>query len=424
MNDTVTATSSRDLDTARLRSWLVVGGRHLIDATAPRRDPEPLVLLELPGGTSTPWAGNTVILRWAELGPLQALRTVVPADGLPSGGGAPEFEDVGRVDGRALFDGMRPGELLREALDGAGGPAVPLFVLQERQGPGSPQVHAYDQVRFVAADACFIRVSETAAPDTVTGMRWLEPTLRQCAADALFLNNHQRYYRKCFPGRELEHKYTLEPPTADIWTLTCELMEVVDGGQWPGYVLEYRDEFQAWDYLNHLYQVVEPEEDRGYVSFIPTTDGKSLVKRKWFQQDTFERRESHTYGVELPDGPETYLRDQLQVQVRRLPSFRRVRYDINFESLSSGHVYGIFFDTVTLTAGSSARLQQCELEYLRSRRVLEPDEDVALAELEDLASRLEEFLRGHGLSDERGTYSKLSFLLDTVAAGADMVVPA
>lgn len=419
MNDVVTATSPRNLGAGQPRSWLVIGGRHRLDATAPRRDPEPLVLLELPGGTPTAWAGNTVILRWAELGPLQALRTVVPADGARPGA-TPEPKDAGWVDGIALFDGMRPGELLRVALDGAGGPAVPLFVLQERQGPQGPQgpqVHVYGQVRFVGEDACFIRVSETAVPDTATGMSWLEPALRRWATDALFLNNHQRYYRKCFPGRELEHKYTLTPPTADIWTLTCELMEVVGGGQWPGYVLEYRDEFQAWDYLNHLFQVVAPEEDRGYVSFIPTTDGKNLVKRKWFFQDAFERRESHTYGVELPDGPEAYLREQLKVQVRALPSFRRVRYDINFESLASGHVYGIFFDTVTLIDGSPTRLQQCELEYLRSRRVLEPDQDVALAELEDLATRLEEFLRAHGLTDQRGTYSKLSFLLDTVAAG-------
>ncbi len=77
-----------------------------------------------------------------------------------------------------------------------------------------------------------------------------------------------------------------------------------------------------------------------------------------------------------------------------------------------------FFGAVTLTDGSPARPQQCELEYLRSRRFLEPHDDVALAELNDLPTRLESFLRALGRSDRRHTYSTLTILLDTVADDA------
>ncbi|PIE26460.1 MAG: hypothetical protein CSA58_09370 [Micrococcales bacterium] len=49
-----------------------------------------------------------------------------------------------------------------------------------------------------------------------------------------------------------------------------------------------------------------------------------------------QEREPHAYGVELP-------------------AHRRVRYDISFESLVSGHGYGIFSGTVTLNAGMVLR---------------------------------------------------------------------
>ncbi len=105
-----------------------------------------------------------------------------------------------------------------------------------------------------------------------------------------------------------------------------------------------------------------------------------------------------------------------------MPPFRRVRYDVNLESIASGHLYAALFDRVTLLARPDLALVQCELEYRRSRTVLPPDEPAVLAELDRLGDWLETFLAKRGLATDRGSYSKLSFLRDTVAAHLDLAI--
>lgn len=404
---------------APVQAWLVVGGLHQLNGTAPVSDGDPIVLVPLAVPAHRHWSDNTVIVRWAELGPLELHARRV--DGTGPGGHA-------RTTGADLFDRLLPGAALDGVADALGtgrgaSPLVPLFYVTTRptEGRRAQAVHLFSQIRFLAEDACFIRL--TPAPLTVpdiTDLVWLSTARALHAQNFLFLNNHQRYYRRCFPGRELEYKYTFDPPTADIWTLTVRVYQRILDGALPGFVSEYRDEFQAWDYANHLFQVSDPPAERGYVSFIPTTDGKNLVKRKWFAADAFDRRESHTYGVRAPAGFDAYLRDELGLDAVPLPPFRRVRYDVNFESTRTGHVYGIFFDTVSLLDAPEVRLQQCELEYLRSRAVVDVDPEAVLTEIAGIAGWLEAFLREHGLPDQRGYYSKLSFLLDAVSARPEL----
>ncbi|WP_309235293.1 hypothetical protein [Streptomyces sp. TRM64462] len=405
--------------TRKRRAWLVLGGLHLLNGTAPLAGSDPVVLVELNAPVESPFPSNTVVLRWDDLGSVAL--TPLTADGTRHGTAL-------TARGGDLFPGMLPGEAVlravhaaRGATDGARpGPLVPLFYVTA----DGDRAHAHSQIRFLAEDACFIRITpdafDTAA---VERLDWLPDAVRRHAEQQLFLNNHQRYYRKCFAGKELEYKYTLTPPV-DSWTLTVELHHSVLAGELPGYVMEYRDEYQAWDYLNHLFEVTGPTDaERGYASFIPTTDGKYLLKRKWYLEDGFDRRESHTYGLELADDGslERYVRDELRVEAVRMPSFRRVRYDINFESVRTGHVYGVFFDHCSLTEARDVTLNQCELEYLRSRVAVEPDESDVLAEMEEIADWLEAFLRGHGLNDERGYYSKRTFLKDAVAARPELL---
>jgi hypothetical protein len=417
--------------------WLVIGGLHHLNGDVPVTGDDPIVLVPLPARPQAPsaaaWPSNTVIVRWAELGPLELYARTT--DGAR--------REHGRSTGAELFDRLLPGTGLASAVRAVTGPVtgptgdaadparapwakplVPLFYVSSRDTGRGRAVHVYSQIRFLAEDACFIRLTptpfEVGNTADIANLTWLADAVARHGEHFLFLNNHQRYYRKCFPDRELEYKYTFDPPTADIWTLTVRLYQRLLDGELDGYVPEYRDEFQAWDYANHLFQVTDPAPDRGYVSFIPTTDGKNLVKRKWFAADSFDRRESHTYGVTAAQGFEAYVRDELGVEAVRLPSFRRTRYDVNFESLRTGHVYGIFFDTVSLIDAPTVQLQQCELEYLRSRTVVEPDADAVLAEIAAIASWLEEFLATHRLNNERGFYSKLSFLLDSVAARPEL----
>ncbi|MFB4424354.1 hypothetical protein C5F59_025140 [Streptomyces sp. QL37] len=408
MSDTVTS-AAPPAGPSRRRSWLVLGGLHLLNGTAPLAGTDPVVVVELGAPVEHAFPSNTVILRWDTLGPLEpAVRTV---DGTR--------RHTTKARGEELFPGMLPGAALRAAVSevtgGHTGPLVPLFYVTA----DGDRAHVHSQIRFLAEDACFIRITPDPVPTAgVEELEWLPEAVRLHAGQFLLLNNHQRYYRKCFDGQELEYKYTLSPPV-DIWTLTVELYGNLLGGGLPGYVMEYRDEYQAWDYLNHLFEVTGPTEaEAGYASFIPTTDGKHLLKRKWYAEDTFDRRESHTYGLDVTDdgGFERYIREELKVEAVRLPSFRRVRYDVNFESVRTGHVYGVFFDHCSLVEDHEVTLNQCELEYLRSRVAVPPDEAAVLAEMDEIVSWLEAFLREHGLDDRRGFYSKRTFLKDAVAA--------
>lgn len=402
------------------QAWLVIGGLHHLNGTAAPGGDDPLVLAGPFEPMHQTWGDNTVTFAWSDLGdlPLYARRE----DGARTA--------TAESTGAALFDRLLPGEALRRVATEVAGdqdtswarPLVPLFYLTSRAGSTGQDVHVYSQIRFLAEDALFIRTTpESLDVAELTDLTWLGDARDRHAAAFLPLNNHQRYYRKCFPGRELEYKYTLVPPEADIWTLNALLYQRILDGELPGYIPEYRDEFQAWDYTNHLFQVTDPEPERGYVSFIPTTDGLNLVKRKWYAQDAFNRRESHTYGVTAnPREFADWIANELHVIARPLPPFRRARYDVNFESVRTGHVYGIFFDTVSLIDVPAVQMQQCELEYLRSRIVLEPDPEEILAEMEELARWLEAFLTEQHLPAERGYYSKLSFLLDSVAARPEL----
>jgi len=380
-------------------AWLVLGGlHHLNGAVAPSPD-DAIALVSLTEPLHDSFPSNTIVLRWADLGKV-------------------DVRGVGTVDGAELFVDLLPGPALRELATDPLRPLVPLFYLAVE----GTKVHVHSQIRFLPEDACFIRVTpEPIEVADVEDLTWLRQAVRLHAENALFLNNHQRYYRKCFPGKEMEYKYTLTPPV-DIWTLNADMYRRLRRGELPGYLMEYRDEFQAWDYLNHLYQVTDPEPDRGYVSFIPTTDGKNLMKRKWFAADSFERREEHTYGLVPEHGFDAYLRDELRVSATKLPAFRRIRYDVNFESARTGHVYGIFFDHVSLLDATDVVLNQCELEYLRTRSAVEPDEAEVLVEIEEIAVWLEAFLAEHGLDNNRGYYSKMTFLLDSVKARPELAV--
>jgi len=389
-------------------AWVALGSIHLINGAARLHPNDAIIILPLaPAESIVP--SNTIVLRWKELGAVELI--AVRVDGT-------RVATV-TVDGAQLFAGMQLGNQARRVLAEVGAPPethlsyVPMFyVRRDDKRPGAVYVHS--QVRFRDDDACFIRVTDK--PLVAAGrdeLDWLRAGLELHAVHSTFLNNHQCYYRKCFPGRELEYKYTASGPV-DAWALTVELHRQLRAGRLSGFIMEYRDEFQAWDYLNHLYEIGGPTADRGYVSFIPTTDGRHLIKRKWFADDAFVRREEHYHGVELPGTMDEYVSGVLRVQATKLPSFRRVRYDVNFESVRTGHVFGVYFDHCSVLGAPDETLHQCELEYIRTRTAFTPSEDVVLSEMQGVAEWLEAFLRGQGHSGERGYYSKRSFLNDVV----------
>ncbi|MFF1933859.1 hypothetical protein ACFVYB_38470, partial [Streptomyces sp. NPDC058228] len=131
-----------------------------------------------------------------------------------------------------------------------------------------------------------------------------------------------------------------------------------------------------------------------------------------------------TPGLDItPDRFETYLGEDLGLQVQAMPPFQRVRYDIQCESMRTGHVYGIFLDRCALLTAPEVVLSQCELEYLRSRSILDHDQDQVLIEMKRIDNWLCEYLASHGWATEHTFYSKRSFLRDAIALRPELAAP-
>lgn len=67
-------------------------------------------------------------------------------------------------------------------------------------------------------------------------------------------------------------------------------------------------------------------------------------------------------------------------------------------------------------------LSQCELEYRRSRTLLDHDQDEVLAEMERISNWLQDYVTARGLATERSYYSKRTFLRDTVSARPELAL--
>ncbi|WP_243088227.1 hypothetical protein [Streptomyces sp. 891-h] len=390
-------------------TWVVLGGIHLLNQTAPRRPDEPIVLVRVPP-QEVCLPSTTVAIRWDALGVCQV--DALSADGARLG--------TARIDGGALFPDAIPGDALRDLIGANASPGlVPLCYLAEHPGGG---YHAYAQIRFYPEDACFVRTTrEPIGHSRVEALRWLDPVLSAHAESSRALNNHLRYFRTHFPGMELEYKYTLDP-APDIWAASLELLKALRDGELEGCRAEYREEFQIHHTENYLFDVIGPEQEIGYASFIPTVSAGYVLKRKWFTADAFARREELTSSVDVdPNGFEQYLRTELGLQVRAMPPFQRVRYDIQCESMRTGHVYGIFLDRCSLIEAPKVALSQCELEYLRSRSVLDHDQQEVLNEMRRIDGWLRTYLATRGWSTEHTFYSKRTFLRDVLAARPDLV---
>ncbi|WP_055483437.1 hypothetical protein [Sphaerimonospora mesophila] len=394
-------------DTPQRGAWIVLGGIHLLNRTASRRPDEPIVLVRVPP-QEVCVPSTTVAVRWDSLGTCRV--TALTAEGTPLG--------RGRIEGSALLPDAMAGTALRELIGDAAAPGVvPLCYLAEHPGG----YHAYAQIRFYPEDACFVRITgEPVDEGPVEALRWLDPVLAAYETSALRLNNQPSHFRTHFAGTELEYKYNLTPGT-DIWAASMELLKALRHGELADCRPEYRNEFQVYCFDNHLFDVTGPDPERGYASFIPRGDGGHVLKRKWYAEDAFARREQLYTDIEVtPDGFGEYLRSELGLQVRAMPPFRRVRYDIQCESMRTGHVYGIYLDHCSLLATPEVVLSQCELEYRRSRSLLEHDKDEVLREMQRIDRWLLEHLATSGLAKQRTFYSKLSFLRDMVTARPEL----
>ena len=167
--------------------WIVVGGLHLLNGSAPMAGTDPVILAAVADARGE-HADNTVLLAWGALGSAQLTGRTI---GTPTA-------FTGQAAGANLFPGMLAGEQLRSAAATVTGladplqPLVPVFYL--RAVPEADALHVYTQIRFRAEDACFIRLTAQPLPSAgPESLDWLGEAVRLHAAQAIYLNNHQLY---------------------------------------------------------------------------------------------------------------------------------------------------------------------------------------------------------------------------------------
>ena len=210
----------------------------------------------------------------------------------------------------------------------------------------------------------------------------------------------------------MERKFTFHG-VPDTWQLINDLYDELLDRKLEGYVPELDRDFQVFDYESHLFEVSDDPDEAGYISFIPQADGRMTVKRKWFIRNAEIRRETVTGNlhIELNQAP-AHVKTMTTAKVRQLPVFRRKRFDINFESLRTGNIFGVYFD-ICRTQMPQHAFAQCEVEYCRTR-TFRPLRDV-VEEFEHVASYVRQFLERKQSAFRHDTFSKLDFVREAQA---------
>ncbi|WP_326549985.1 hypothetical protein [Micromonospora sp. NBC_01813] len=318
------------------------------------------------------------------------------------------------IDGESLFNGLQIGSTVSALiadLSDSDRPAhqAPIFcAVRFRDG-----WHVYSRVHQQVDRWCFIRTSVVAIPASGDDLIWLDTAVELHARHASILNSHVCTKPATFVGKEVETKFTL-PARTSIWRLALLIHQGLTANKIPNMVPRFGSDFESYDFDNFLFEVTDPEEDRGYVSFMTVQPDLYRLKRKRFSVDARIRAEE-VGGEFRPDRPlGAYVRGILSLEARRLPSFRRVRHDVMLESIVTGGHYCILFDRCSLHAAPQEVLVQCEIEYLRTRSVLPHDENQILEEFELLTAWVQGFLNEQGLAVDANYYSKLSYLRDVV----------
>ncbi|GAA3251061.1 hypothetical protein ACFO1B_43805 [Dactylosporangium siamense] len=366
--------------------------------------PQDLVtVVKLPRRLPGPPA-NTIMLSTADLADLPV--TVRTRDGNRTAHTA--------TDGPSLLPGLQLGAAIAETIADLGGQhrsafQTPVFCATRHQGGW----HVYSRAHQRPGRWCFIRTSTEPITATVDDLCWLDPAVALHADHASVLNSHAYTKPPMFAGKEVETKFTL-PHQTPIWPLAVQSHELMTAGAIPNMVPRFGMDFESRDFDNYLFDVKGPETQRGYVSFMAVRPNLYRLKRKRFNTDALVREEDVSSEFNPGQPLDAYVRDVLRLDARQLPTFRRIRHDIMFESVATGGHYSIIFDRSTLHADPDETLVQCEIEYMRTRSVLAPDIDLIMNEFAALTSWCADFLRENGIAANANYYSKLTFLRDVI----------
>ncbi|HEY0167328.1 MAG TPA: hypothetical protein VGB75_09815 [Jatrophihabitans sp.] len=283
--------------------------------------------------------------------------------------------------------------------------------------PLTSSVVLYPQVDIYHGHARFLRLPGEPSPRSAA----LTDLLAGIDEHFLKITNYLCFRVNLKPDVELEHKFTLTGHP-DVYALARDTLRLVESDGLPGFHVEFREEIQGWDFLNHVYAIEEPAEEAGYVSFIPTTDGRHTVKRKIYTEDTDERVEIRDRGVKVGPDLEAYVRDVMGLTPAWNASFRRARYDITVEAHDSGNVIGIAYDQCVVIDESGGRvagaaeLTQCEMEYLYSQSLTGATFESVRQDLSHLRGLMDSYFDERGIENYQRHESKLTFLRNQHAA--------
>jgi hypothetical protein len=390
-------------------AMLLVADADLLHRPRPLRPDEVLtvVTVPLPPGPDVP---HTVVTAFSGGDPLTTVTRTL--DGVR--------QHTRQVEAGRLLHGLHLGPALTDALTQLGrvDPTghTPLFCATAHPDGW----HTFSRVHLRPDAACFIRTSTAAGghPNDVLG--WVPDAINRHATYAAQLNSLDGAIVQAHMGTEIETKLTLPPDTA-LWPLAVDLHDRIADGALPEMAPRFRDPLETWDFANNLFEVQGPGDERGYVSFLYTRPGLYQVKRKNYQADALARHEHVDIDITITEPLADYVRDTLGLLAHPMPAFRRVRYDVKFESMRTGHHYGIFIDRCTLHADPTEALAQVEVEYLRSRSVLPLDEPAVFTEVQDITDWVAAVLAERGLPVQLGYYSKLSYLRDVVTRRPELL---
>jgi hypothetical protein len=287
--------------------------------------------------------------------------------------------------------------------------AAPLLVASDSGGI----VQFFAQVRIGEHDVLAMWCGEYAISDQPShGPRMAEimhKGLASIESNRSHLNKHQRYFWNFEPGIEIEHKLTITSDP-DIYGLTIHFRNLVGCGPLSQYIWEYGDDFQQWDFDNHLYEIFDPPEEVGYVSFIPNSRGSVGVKRKWFKVDAIERRERKWNDVTLPGTELEFIKKAFGVKARYLGAFRRTRFDVQMESVATGNIHALMIDRCQFDNQGWPDLCQVEIEYLKSRTLRPSARNLLRAEMRDILEVAKAELDRLGTKYLESPLSKLAYM--------------
>lgn len=294
---------------------------------------------------------------------------------------------------------------------------TPLMLLRTHATAAQPYTEVLMCARLRTIGVLFVRVARFSHSADAS----LSKLVTEAMEHRFELQDYVRFESNAFlpyeKGVEIEQKVTLRHE-ASIWSLSKGMWTAVENGDFPGFITDPGYELTRWHFVQHNFEVLGPAEEVGHYAFQENPDGSYALKMKKFSADALRREETFREGVRVPGGDfEAYLAMEFPaLRFRRLPSFQRTRFDVNVESVTTGHCFGIETDEVTVEAAGGRKLRQVEMEYLQTRRHEGMDASSIEDDLDRLTSLVEAYLARIGVAAERNLYSKLSFLRDCTSA--------